>query len=124
MRINWGPVDRHLSRFGGDHFETGRRGGGARQRAGFAGSALGLNDVNQLVENDRDQNHRADDDESPVVIQPPDSADAAGIGAEPLEHVNAVVDHAHDAGADDDADHGALAAAQGDAPEDGGGDGV
>src|SRR4051794_40861856 len=56
------------------------------------GATFLLNKMDDLIENHRDQDHRAHHDEVPVVIGTPDSADAVGIGVADLENREAVLD--------------------------------
>ena len=69
---------------------------GWRRQRRPAGAAGGLHDVHDLVEDDGDEDDGADDDERPVGVEPPDAADAVGVGVVHLEHVDAVVDDPHD----------------------------
>ena len=80
---------------GRDDFKTrgGGDGRGGGQGAGLARAALRLDDVNQLVEDHRDQNDRADDDEGPVVIQAPDSSDAPRVGSLRVEPERSLLPH-------------------------------
>ena len=81
--------------------------------ASAAGAALHLDDVCDLVDDHREKNDRADDDEVPVGVQAPDALRSIGRAVLELEHVNAIVDDAHDGRADEHAQDGAFAAAEG-----------
>ena len=73
--------------------------------------------MDNLVKNHRDENHRAHDYEIPVVIRPPDAANALGIGVADLKYRKAVLDQFQDRAANDDAENRPLPAAQGDAAQ-------
>src|SRR4051812_33870191 len=75
--------------FTGHHWKTAWH---LRGLSGLAGAAFFLKEMHNLIENHRNQNYSAHDDEIPIVIRPPDAADAVGVGVADLKNCKAILD--------------------------------